>query len=157
MQPRGTRRWMTLAMFPFLSCLYIPLPHTCNAARLRASYAAHLRAVLCYHSVTSQSCWPVALCLQIIMLCSLACIYIIFCYLLLSLLGTAWLTKWLVQAQYLPLGVVRVRVPRDSLFICGFGRSDQGEKKLPRLPHIQSTGLWPAHLTELRCRCVWVG
>ena len=30
-------------------------------------------------------------------------------------------------------------------------------KKLPRLPHIQSTCLWPTHLTELRCRCVWVG
>jgi len=55
MQLRGTRRWMTLAMIPFLSCLYIPLPDTCNAARLRASasYAAHSRAVLCYHSVTS--------------------------------------------------------------------------------------------------------
>ena len=67
------------------------------------------------------------------------------------------LTEWSVQAQYLPLRVVRVRVPRDSLFICGFGRNDQGGKKLPRLPHIQSTGLWPAYLTELRCRCVWVG
>jgi hypothetical protein len=27
-----------------------------------------------------------------------------------------------------PLGVVRVRVPRDSLFICGFGHNNQGEK-----------------------------
>ena len=40
--------------------------------------------------------------------------------------GTAWLTEWSVQAQYVPLGVVIVRVLRDSLFICGFGYSDQG-------------------------------
>jgi hypothetical protein len=32
-----------------------------------------------------------------------------------------------------------------------------GEKKLPHLFHIQSIGLWPTHLTELRCRCVRVG
>ena len=31
------------------------------------------------------------------------------------------------------------------------------EKKLSCLPYIQSTSLWPAYLTELRCRCVWVG
>jgi hypothetical protein len=38
------------------------------------------------------------------------------------------LTDRVVNAHYLSLREVRVRIPRDSLFICGFGRSDQGGK-----------------------------
>jgi hypothetical protein len=43
------------------------------------------------------------------------------------------------------------------LTLNGFGHSDGEGKKLPRLFYVQSTGLWPAHLTELRCHYVRVG
>jgi hypothetical protein len=46
--------------------------------------------------------------------------------------------------------------PKTHSLFWDFSHSDQGEKKLPRLPHIQSIGLWSTYLTKLWYHFVWM-